>query len=164
VRTEKDLAEKVYLSLREKDKLVFLDAVELIPGKDWEEGFTLGLQNSKVIVPLISKAGLEGIRNLQAGGKDNVLYEYEMALEQMESRGLRIIPLHVAEIKADGSIVPFGDFNPTLYPDHQSKTCTTRTVRETMQMMFKLQGIECIPRLSGIQEAIKQAIESMEKP
>jgi len=50
--------------------IVYLDAKRLIKGEDWEEGFSMGLLNSLVALPLLSEGALEPMARLRGGKKD----------------------------------------------------------------------------------------------
>lgn len=81
VASDADLAEKLYLYLRTKSIYAFLDKKCLKNGEKWKDGFLTGLKNSKCFLALISRNGLERVRDESADHTwDNVLLEYETAL------------------------------------------------------------------------------------
>ena len=50
--------------------IVYLDAKRLVKGEDWEEGFSLGLLNSLVALPLISRGVIEPLARLTGSKED----------------------------------------------------------------------------------------------
>jgi hypothetical protein len=50
--------------------IVYLDAKRLVKGEDWEEGFSLGLLNSLVALPLVSEGVLLPMTKLQGTASD----------------------------------------------------------------------------------------------
>ena len=89
--------------------VVFLDQCCLVDGESWRVGFLRGLQCSSVFAPLISANTLLGIKELAAkpGRVDNVLLEYEAALDRHARGDMAVCPLLVGEHKrgADGASV-----------------------------------------------------------
>ncbi|KAJ3289586.1 hypothetical protein HK104_007364, partial [Borealophlyctis nickersoniae] len=76
----------------------FIDLWCLTGGFQWQEGFLNALVNSKVIVLVISERALEGV--VEADSKpDNLLLEWEYALDSYEQKKAAIFPLFVGEIK-----------------------------------------------------------------
>ena len=117
VETDKDFAEKLYHELKHRSVHAFLDKKCLKVGMPWKDGFLKGLRSSKYFIACISRAGLAKIRDPnQAHCYDNVLLEYETALN-IKSLFTRpyIIPLFLGECQGD-SLKKFGDFAETLYP------------------------------------------------
>ena len=63
--------------------IVYLDAKRLVKGEDWEQGFTVGLFNSLVAIPLISKGMIDPLVRLkgeEGDPEDNV--EKELLIMQ----------------------------------------------------------------------------------
>ena len=61
--------------------IVYLDSKRLVKGEDWEEGFSFGLLNSLVALPLISEGVLQPLLRLtgaESDAPDNVLKELIM--------------------------------------------------------------------------------------
>ena len=84
VRCDADHAELLTYRLLSLGRSVFWDRKDLLDGHPWEDGFTQGLARSRRVVALISSDGLDGIRsNVLAGRIDNVLLEYELAVERL---------------------------------------------------------------------------------
>lgn len=119
--------------------IVFIDQQCLPYGFDWKDGFLKGIQHSKVIVLLISREALVGIRSADSRA-DNVLLEYEYALKMTrEGRRVTIYPLLLENLDQS----PFNDFNVDVYPAkrHASPdSIATGTIRDTMRELFTLNG------------------------
>eukprot|EP00292_Cryptomonas_paramecium_P002346 CAMPEP_0113680028 /NCGR_PEP_ID=MMETSP0038_2-20120614/11027_1 /TAXON_ID=2898 /ORGANISM="Cryptomonas paramecium" /LENGTH=1252 /DNA_ID=CAMNT_0000598235 /DNA_START=30 /DNA_END=3785 /DNA_ORIENTATION=+ /assembly_acc=CAM_ASM_000170 len=68
--------------------IVYLDVKRLVKGEDWEQGFALGLLNSLVAVPLVSKGLLEPLLELHGAEddrQDNLLKELVIMQMLMEA-------------------------------------------------------------------------------
>jgi serine/threonine protein kinase len=93
-RVDSDLhhAEKVYDILTSHGLKVWFDKKSLLPGMNWEEGFSDGLVKSRSMLPIISRNSLNNSSNPRSNVTlldedspcDNVLVEYELALELKE--------------------------------------------------------------------------------
>jgi hypothetical protein len=152
VATDADLAEKFALSLNGETKTdgtrisVFLDKRCLNVGEDWEVGFLNGIAYAKLIVLLISAGAIERIK--QADSKqDNVLLEYEQALERLEKKEASVLPVLIGRFSEDGGYHDFAEFDTSVFPDapHYSPKSQNKNVRATMTALFRLQGIRCNP-------------------
>jgi len=172
VATDKDLALKLFLSLSSekrsdgKSYQPYLDVQCLNDGEDWEMGFLYGLQGAAVALLLISDDGLKRIEGANEH-QDNVLLEFEKALEKMEHDEMIVLPLFVGKNVDGGLFKKFSNFPGSQYPDakHASeKSTATCTVRETMNKLFKLQGIQVNPesyqdKLGDIKSKIEEALK-----
>jgi len=93
VKTEKDLAEKLFLALSLETKsdgkpiIPFLDAVCLNDGEDWEVGFLNGLEHAALLILLISEGGIEGIRGADKG-RTTFYLNMSMLLQNMTRKRL----------------------------------------------------------------------------
>jgi hypothetical protein len=88
VDTDKAVAELLYEKLRLRGYNPFLDKFCLLPGQPWECGFRLGLARSRVLIPLMSSAGLARLRDVTRNhSTDNVLLEYQIALGLLNGVG-----------------------------------------------------------------------------
>jgi len=77
--------------------ITYLDKNCLIQGKDWEDGFKYGINNSKAILLLISKGVVTSmITKATRGDEDNVLKEHKIALDLID-KGRLVIPIYVAQ-------------------------------------------------------------------
>jgi len=140
---------------------VYLDSQRLKDGEDWEAGFSAGLTQSRIFVPLISHgftspmAGAGVHRTTEAAHKarlkgephdpeDNVLKEAQIALELLWQRVNRtegillqkIVPIVVGQVDQAGSM---RDFDPLLsdaedqFPDRVSWPSTTSACQVIQQ-------------------------------
>jgi len=155
--TEKDVVEKIVYRLEAYKELgvaknitCWWDRKDLEDGAPWVDGFCGGLKMSRYFMPLLSRRGLEHIKNYTSGQADNMLMEFETAVDILSVEPEFVIPLCVGEYVpvSDGAssttraLVKFRDFDASNYPNVTSTTCGSRTVRETMQKIF---FIQCIP-------------------
>jgi len=156
VSTESPLARELFKDLSGRTRSdgkpisVFLDQFCLNESESWELGFLNGLKNAALIVLLISEPGIEGITNADKW-QDNVLLEYEYALEKHEDKKALVLPVLVSKKKSiqDGDkkrdmIAPFNGFGMT-FPDaeHKVKHGKGKNVKDTMSQLFQIQGIRC---------------------
>jgi len=155
VKSDKDLALKLFYALSAetrsdgKNFRPFLDAQCLNDGEEWETGFLNGLEHSAVILMLISEDGIKGIEGADKW-QDNVLLEYEYALEKHEKGTAIMLPLVVGKYVDGGLYKPFGAFGVTQYPDAKHFSAkSTRNIRETMEQLFKIQGLKTDPASFG---------------
>ena len=119
---------------------IFLDKLCLVPGESWNDGFLYGLQRSAMAILLISQDGLKKIQRAASEPGDNLLLEYEFALQARSEGKMKVLPIFVDN--ADGT--KFNSFASSEYPDEKhmhSKSTTSKTVRATMKDLFSLQGI-----------------------
>jgi hypothetical protein len=80
--TDKDVAEKLHDKLKLAGLKPFLDKECLPLTEEWKGNFLRALRGSKYFVALISTAGLAAARNhFIDHSKDNVLLEYQLAME-----------------------------------------------------------------------------------
>ena len=82
---------------------VFLDAVSLPDGFNWEMGFSDGLRTSQVFVCVLSREAQKSFSGLTKDSNcDNVLLEYYLALEY-EDRGIisLIYPLFLGDKRGE---------------------------------------------------------------
>jgi hypothetical protein len=154
---DKDVAEKLYYALKSEGSVMFWDKACLKDGAGWEDGFVQGLQKSSKFVALISEKGLDGIIDNAATSQDNVLKEYELAVDKLEVDSKYIVPVLVGEyVRVDGAdmLKKFNGFcglkgkdgELRKWPDKYSTTCKTRTIKQTMEKLFSIQGIHLDPQ------------------
>jgi len=152
VRTDKDFAIKLFYALssetRDDGKAYrpFLDIECLNDGEEWEAGFLHGLESAAVILLLISEDALKGIESAHQH-QDNVLLEYEFALEKHKKGQAVILPLLVGKNLDGGLYKPFGAFGLSNYSEqkHASSRALLPSIRGTMEELFKIQGIQTSP-------------------
>jgi hypothetical protein len=169
VASDVDLVEKLYLSLKAEGVDVWWDKKCLPPGQPWEEGFADGLCSSDVFVPVLSKASLAPFAQLTAASAcDNVLLEYQLALELHKRGDLRAIyPVLVGELKHLGD--EFGDLYGDFFKSGGVPACpdvvvkavedkvaehlerlgkgalsAARTVKATLNALTKFQGVKLL--------------------
>ncbi|KAI9207496.1 uncharacterized protein BJ171DRAFT_492878 [Polychytrium aggregatum] len=122
----------------------YLDANCLAYGKAWEDGFLKGLANSRIAVLLISNKALESI--LANSGDDNLLLEWEFAVNLWLQGKIEIIPLYVAE-SGEGYIKMFTHPRLDQFPDelhNHPRSPHTKTIRQVMETIFSIQSIHHI--------------------
>ena len=130
---------------------VFWDNGNVVDAAEWERVFTSGLQRSRQIITLISRASLQAIQYLQPGCTDRALLEYEIAVKQFENDQEFIIPVFVGEYVTDTDgrrvLVQLAnsDFDFSGFPRFHSPTCSRKSVRETMEALFKIPGVNLDP-------------------
>jgi len=125
VASDRDVAEKLYWMLKAKNIHAFFDKECLVFGEPWKTGFLTGLKNSKKFVAILSRKGLERVRDFNADhANDSVLLELETAIKIREDRAKKgedksyILPLLVGENLGDGLYQDFSNqMSPQLYPD-----------------------------------------------
>jgi len=160
VKSDKDLASKLFYALsaemKEDGKAFrpFLDVECLNDGEEWEAGFLNGLKSASVILCLVSEDGIKGIENAHQW-QDNVLLEYEYALDKHDKGKALLLPLMVGKSVDGGLYKPFGAFAVSQYSEakHKSPKSTRESVRGTMETFFKIQGIKTDP--SALSDRIK---------
>jgi len=146
-----DTAQALFLTLsaieRSDGKRVqpYLDRYCLEEGRPWEEGFLVGISNAALIILLISEAALEGIKGADKW-QDNVLLEYEFALDKFSKNEATIFPVYLGSkvTGPTGKEVLWKDFSAystDVYPDAPHKKSGIN-VRTTMQTLFKIQGLQ----------------------
>jgi tetratricopeptide (TPR) repeat protein len=148
---DKDVTEKLFLALERKGLRIFWDKECLKKGAPWEEGFVTGLQKSKRVVTILSEKSLEGIADKALKQQDNVLKEIELAVDQLAGNSSYVLPLLIGEYKeVDGvrllkKFSAFGGLTGIQWPEKHSTTCSRRTIKETMDILFSVQGIHVDP-------------------
>ena len=112
-------------------------------------GFLNGLHKASVFVPIISEDTLAGIKKNAATGTDNVLLEYEAALELHAASRMAIIPLLVGKhksVEGEGAVYKrFAVPRMDEFPD-APHAGSGKNVRATMEALFALQVIPPPPR------------------
>jgi hypothetical protein len=175
---DKDVAEKLYYALKSEGSVMFWDKACLKDGAGWEAGFVQGLQKSSKFLALISEKGLDGIIDNAATSQDNVLKEYELAVDRLQEDSTYIVPVLVGEyVSVDGAemLKKFSAFGGLKgkgkggefrrWPDEYSTTCKTRTIKQTMEKLFSIQGIHLDPQQMEIAvDRIRTALVSKSCP
>jgi hypothetical protein len=119
----------------------FFDKQDLVAGKDWKKSFLDGLRRSCLFLPIVSEAGLTRIKNLQKGdAEDNVLHEYEKALELKDERRIAILPLlRGATLDTEYN---FEEFGGHMFPQHASPTRAKGSISATITGILRNQGFK----------------------
>eukprot|EP01035_Chromulina_nebulosa_P017547 gene17547-23110_t len=146
---------------------VWFDKTSLLPGKNWEEGFSDGLVKSRVLVPIISRNSLNHPTNPRSNITlldenspcDNVLLEYALALE-LKERGLltQIYPVLIGDF----------DDDKKEYLDYFASGCYPKDVKNIIVKSVDVNVISHLNRL-GLgsrltdNEGVKNIIESIFK-
>ncbi|KAJ3033193.1 hypothetical protein HDV00_006663 [Rhizophlyctis rosea] len=138
--TAKELA---WLLSEEGNVHCYVDEYCLTPGKKWEEGFMEGLYHSQVVLLLCSEAGLERVKGADKV-KDNMLLEWEHALDLQDAGTHTVVPLFIGTTDANTNAhYDFKAYDTSAYPDemhcHQDSP-KKRTIKQTIQSVFDLQG------------------------
>eukprot|EP00808_Paulinella_micropora_P025424 g59708.t1 len=180
VASEKDMAETLCYQLLASGIKVFWDRQNLPDGAPWETCFRIGLRNSNHMIALISADGLDGMaERVEKGLVDNVLLEYEMAVDQEEMQPGFLVVLMIGESKEEGGELKLWSkrkeawqtITANTFPEGaHSVTAPNRTVRQTIS---KLLAAPRIPfsathpgrALTGLAKALKQSeFESVPQP
>jgi len=97
------------------------------------------LESAKVIILLVSEAALENVKNADKW-QDNMLLEYERAMEKADHHEVKLYPLLVGKLHGN-SLEKFSGFNVDAYPNAKHASPKSKNnVRETMRKLFKQQG------------------------
>lgn len=122
----------------------FLDVQELKLANDWREGFLNGLKRSCLFVPIVSEAAVAPIMAStdDATTEDNLLLEFETALDLRQKGRLQILPLLVGERTLDGGCheYNFARCGPHMMPSALSKS--GKCIRHTMTDLLSFQGLK----------------------
>ncbi|KAJ3037725.1 hypothetical protein HDV00_001374 [Rhizophlyctis rosea] len=150
VATDAPLATELALALRTSSVHTYLDKYCLIPGQKWEDGFLQGLLRAKVVLLVCSVAALQRVLVADKMA-DNMLLEWEITLDMVD-RGIAVaMPLFIGTTTKDtnnkSAVLAFDGWG-LAYPDeyHVHKSSPRkRTVKQTMQAIFSLQGKNVSP-------------------
>lgn len=140
------IAEKMCYQLLAAKFQVFWDKRNLPDGAPWETCFRIGLRHSEHVVALLSADTLIGMRdNVVCGKQDNVLLEYELALDEAEqNQGFLLVALVGKNRRTDGKLQLWSDTkNEWMTADGsdfpagaKSVTCGRHTVQETFRRLL----------------------------
>ncbi|KAJ3350863.1 hypothetical protein HDU83_009391 [Entophlyctis luteolus] len=189
VNTDGDLAERItdklqQLSIATEKRDVrlkgFFDKQNLVSGVDFTTQFLTGtppflnaiqivslnidagLHGSCLFLPLVSEACLESMLSIEIGHDDNVVREWQTALDLCANGEIEIIPILVGVNRNVDGCAVYQKFNGFgllgQLPDFpvSSAPANGLTVKEVVSEIFKLQGIflnpqDVVERLSVIQ-------------
>ena len=93
----------------------------------------------------------KAVENIVTGGKavvrqDNLLKEWELAVDKLARDPLHIVPVLIGEHVEDSGrrlyeqFGAYGGLPNQPWPDAHSVTCKTRTIKQTMSALFKING------------------------
>lgn len=171
---EANTAEKLCFRLLASSLDVFWDKICLPDGAPWEDCFRIGLRRSEHVVALLSADTLDGmVSNVQTGRQDNVLLEYELALEETEQNPgfLLLVLVGGARKTEDGGHELYSKtkeewvrVDSEAFPEVYSVTCGKRTVKETFNKLFSLAS--CIVNVdpNDPSEGVAKILDSLGKP
>jgi len=123
--------------------VTYLDKNCLIQGKDWEAGFTYGINHSSAILLLISEGLIKTmVYKAKRGEVDNVLKEHQIALELLHA-GRLVIPVYVA----------------SLTVTKERRDCYIKLNRDAMLRQFDI--VEDDPAVRERLQAVKHVLEQL---
>ena len=160
VATDKDLVETMYNKLTMMGLRVFWDKICLEAGKDWEEGFAVGLCGSGIFVPVISRGALKSrYESLHAESNvDNVLLEHRLALE-LNALDLvtHIYPIYVGDVDGTGNYGYY--FSSDAVPNAPDITVVKLEAAAISQLDRLGLGLPLIPNITvkGIVDRINKS-------
>jgi len=154
VMSDSDLVEKLYdkITKEHPSMKVFLDKRELLLGEAWDQGFADAITHSRAVVLVMSRGTFScphgktcvkcpnNVARLEHNpdAEDNVILEYDLALEMFEmGRVKRIVPLFVGDQDDDNRLGNmyldfFDKFKPCLnwdaIPDRKASAIQKRAV------------------------------------
>ena len=146
VNTERALASQVAFMLEtaRPGLSVFLDSRCLAVAEDWQGGFVNCLRRSRVIVLLVSGAGMARSRAANTE-PDNMLLEFEHALACRSDHGARVVPLLLGNEGAGR--FDYACLDPKTYPtDLHAHAWSTLPVATVIQQVGALQGLKAYDR------------------
>ncbi|KAI8804685.1 hypothetical protein BJ742DRAFT_822943, partial [Cladochytrium replicatum] len=175
VRTDATLAERLTDKLQiqpikgeEREILLkcFLDQQSLRQGEDYMTQFLDALKSSCLFLPIISESNIASMYHLTEGASDNVLMEWETALNLFDNGHIDIIPLLIGSLTTEegGTQVykRFSAFNLNLLPEvHTAHGGGKITVRETVGKLLRLQGLFVNP--SDLAEKLAALVDKFSK-
>ncbi|KAJ1535354.1 hypothetical protein HK096_002718, partial [Nowakowskiella sp. JEL0078] len=141
---------------------VFLDTLCLRGGEDWKNFFLHALQQSRVVVYLLSESSFEIMKGkLQNDKIDNVLLEIEEGLKLRVLQKIVIIPIFVGSyslgVKTLSKFVPFNYFSGESF----KHVVSNKNANDTFQELFKIQGYDMdpdniVPTVNQVVNVIKE--------
>ncbi|KAI8849672.1 hypothetical protein BC829DRAFT_432357 [Chytridium lagenaria] len=126
---------------------------------------------SNVVLLLCSDEGIENVKRASEFA-DNMLLEWELALDQMEKGKADVLPLLLSRVEGD-VIRKFNAFGVDQFPDSyhaHPRSPRVRTVRETMKNVFHLQAVRVndnvkvyIPEIMAVYEKFKESLSTKDE-
>ena len=119
---------------------VFYDVRCLNTGESWELGLKNGLEGASLVMPLVSATALQGMIEHAATRRDNLLMEWEIALERQRNGQCLVLPIFVQLCDAN--------FRESSYPD-TPHFLSKISIRSTLSALFKIHGVKLSLDRSG---------------
>jgi hypothetical protein len=125
---------------------VFWDTKDIRDGSNWRDVFLEAVRHSCLFLPIVSEAGIAPIKEVRPSDAkmDNVLLEYETAIQQQKRKLTAILPLLVGQrIPAENRFARFSfeQYGGHLFPATGSVTSPAVPICETMTGIFSNQGL-----------------------
>ncbi|KAI8849603.1 hypothetical protein BC829DRAFT_180753 [Chytridium lagenaria] len=133
-------AAKVNSNLKDVHFQVFLDKQSLVAGEGYRNQFLGALKSSCLVVPIISAPSLAIFEAISEDSEDNVLAEWEAALDLNSKGNVDILPLLIGTNADQGAYNRFSAFStssiPNITPLH-----IKRSARSVIADMLAIQGL-----------------------
>eukprot|EP01099_Mayorella_cantabrigiensis_P004490 TRINITY_DN337_c0_g1_i5.p1 TRINITY_DN337_c0_g1~~TRINITY_DN337_c0_g1_i5.p1 ORF type:complete len:591 (+),score=176.41 TRINITY_DN337_c0_g1_i5:47-1774(+) len=155
LRVENQLLRRLLEANRIKSDLIpsiFFDSDCLDEGEPWNEGFISAIRKSKSEILLISKKSFDDVVQKASTTKDNVLAEWEEALDKKESKKMILY----IDDEVGGEFKPFGVDLP-----NEVHVGTGKNIKETIEKMFQLQGTRVV-RGKGYKDVVPKIVQWIE--
>ena len=126
---------------------VFWDTRCLNAGESWELGLKNGLEGASLVLPLVSAAALQIMVEHAATRRDNLLMEWEIALERQRLGLCLVLPIFIHDFNAGGQPRPV-NLNEASYPEAPHRLSGI-SIRATIAALSKIQGVKLVLDRSG---------------
>ena len=124
---------------------VFYDKRCLNAGESWELGIKNGLEGASLVMSLVSTGALQGMIDHADAQRDNLLMEWETALDR-QRRGLcLLLPIFIEDAGGQPRSV---DFREATYPE-APHFFSGISIRATVAALFKIGGLTLALDRSG---------------
>lgn len=160
---------------------VFWDQRCLNDAANWQEGFMNGLRGSRVIILLISVAGLSRMATASSSYKDNLLLEWEEALLLSKTSSVAIFPILIGTtqnvpaemVHVDGS--KESQTKPAYFPFSFAQAALTKfpsvphgtsgkVIRDTLSQIFAIQGASYFPKaINHLAKQLRELLYNLEE-
>ena len=161
VDSDADFAGKLFDLCEASGYSTYIDKERIRDGHKWAEEFVDGLSNSRVFIPIISKAGQkERFSNLNADSYcDNVLLEYRLALEYLEKQRIELIyPIFVPEVNTGSGKYASSYFAQGAMP--QCPRVCVKSVEQSVNFHLERQGFGPSPLLED-RKTVEAVVKEM---
>ncbi|KAJ1561547.1 hypothetical protein HK405_003581, partial [Cladochytrium tenue] len=120
---------------------VFLDKEELTSGRKYEDQFLGALRAACLVLPIVSESSLASAAEMPPGAVDNLLREWDLALDLAKVGELVIIPVLVGSNGPDGSYRRFTAFHLIGQMSADRPAGASRSAREIVSSILAVQGV-----------------------